>query len=83
LDGIIEVAKNVLRLPASLGQPQELVSNIGKVSDLSFTTGIGLVLWGSQLQDRGRRGGKIHSQIGGSIEEATKHLKKWFKNILP
>lgn len=83
LDGIIEVAKNVLRLPASLGQPQELVSNIGKVSDLSFTTGIGLVLWGSQLQDRCRRGGKIHSQIGGSIEEATKHLKKWFKNILP
>lgn len=83
LDGIIEVAKNVLRLPASLGQPQELVSNIGKVSDLSFTTAIGLVLWGSQLQDRGRRGSKIPSQIGGGIEHATKQVRKWFKNILP
>ncbi|MDO8668890.1 MAG: cell division protein FtsA [Candidatus Buchananbacteria bacterium] len=83
LEGIIEVAKNILRLPASLGQPQELVSNLGKVSDLSFTTAIGLVLWGSQLQGRGRRGGKIPSQIGGSIEEATNRVKKWFKNILP
>lgn len=83
LDGIIEIAKNILRLPASLGQPQELVSNIDKVSDLSFTTAIGLVLWGSQLQERGRHGGKLTGQIGGSIEEATKHLKKWFKNILP
>ncbi len=83
LEGIVEVAKNILRLPASIGNPQELVSNIGKVSDLSFTTAIGLVLWGSQLQTRGRRGGKIPSQIGGSIEGITKKVIKWFKNILP
>src|SRR3989338_5078796 len=83
LEGIVEVAKNVLRLPASLGYPQELISNIGKVSDLSFTTAIGLVLWGSQLQGGGKRGHNLTSQIGGSIEDATKHLKNWFKNILP
>jgi len=82
LDGLAEVAKNVLRLPASLGYPRELISNIGKVSDLSFTTAIGLVLWGSQLQERGRHG-LMPFQIGGSIEGATKHLRKWFKNILP
>ena len=83
LPGVVEVAKNVLRLPASLGYPQELISNIGKVSDLSFTTAIGLVLWGSHLQ-RGRKGGKLNPlNFGGSIEEATKHLRKIFKNILP
>lgn len=83
LEGLVEVAKNVLRLPASLGYHQDLISNIGKVSDLSFTTAIGLVLWGSQLQSGSKRGGKFIPQIGGSIEEATKHFKNWFKNILP
>jgi cell division protein FtsA len=83
LPGAVEVAKNILRLPASLGYPQELISNIGKVSDLSFTTSIGLVLWGSQLQDRGRGGFSMPMPIGGSIEEATKRLRKLFKNILP
>jgi len=83
LSGVVEVAKNTLRLPASLGNPQELISNIGKVSDLSFTTSIGLVLWGSQFQEKGRRSSVFPSKIGGSIEDATKHLRKWFKNILP
>ncbi|MFH1667933.1 MAG: cell division protein FtsA [Candidatus Komeilibacteria bacterium] len=83
LNGVIDVAKNTLRLPASLGYPQELISNIGKVSDLSFTTAIGLVLWGSQLQDRGRKGGIIPRRIGGSVENAISHLKKLLKNILP
>lgn len=83
LPGIIEVAKNILRLPASLGYPQELISNIGKVSDMSFTTAIGLVLWGSQLQSSGKINSIISIPMGGSIEDATKHLRKWFKNILP
>jgi hypothetical protein len=75
------VAKKVLRLPASLGYPQELVSNLDKVSDLSFTTAIGLVIWGSQMQ----KGGLFH--LPGlpfkSVDKAAGQLRSWFKSLLP
>jgi len=81
LDSIMEVAKKVLRLPASLGYPQELVSNLDKVSDLSFTTAIGLVIWGSQMQ----KGGLFH--LPGlpfkSVDKAAGQLRSWFKSLLP
>ncbi|HLD28677.1 MAG TPA: cell division protein FtsA [Patescibacteria group bacterium] len=81
LDGVVEVAKRSLRLPASLGYPQELISNLDKVSDLSFTTAVGLVLWGSQLQ---QKGGRLHWPIfGSSIETSIAGIRNLIKKILP
>ncbi len=81
LDGVVEVAKRSLRLPASLGYPQELISNLDKVSDLSFTTAVGLVLWGSQLQ---QKGGRLHLPIiGSSIENGITGIRNLIKKILP
>ncbi|MEK7653261.1 MAG: cell division protein FtsA [Patescibacteria group bacterium] len=81
LDGMTEVAKKTLRLPASLGYPQELISNLDKVSDLSFTTAIGLVIWGSELQ-RGGFGLKILSRFR-SVDKAASQMRRWFKSFLP
>lgn len=81
LPGVTEVAKKVLRLPASLGYPQELVSNLEKVSDLSFTTAVGLVLWGSELQKSSFA--KISLSNLTSITQASGQIKKWFKSLLP
>lgn len=78
LEGIVESAKKNLRLPASLGYPQEMISNLDKVSDLSFTTAAGLVLWGSQLQKA-----KFGKFLPGSVDKATNQLRKWFKSLLP
>lgn len=83
LPGIIEVAKTGLRLPASLGYPHELVSNLDKVSDLSFSTAVGLVLWGSQLQKKGGIGKIRIPQLGGSVEKASAQIQRWFKSLLP
>lgn len=79
LDGIIDVAKRVLRLPASLGYPQEVISNIDKVSDISFTTALGLVLWGDQLDVRKRPRGPGW----GGPTETVKDIKNWLQSLLP
>ncbi|HNS33871.1 MAG TPA: cell division protein FtsA [bacterium] len=76
LDGVIEVAKKSLRLPASLGYPQELISSLDKVSDLSFTTAVGLVLWGSQSQSNKRRG------LPG-VDTIPRKIKDLIKSLLP
>lgn len=83
LPGMVEVAKKSLRLPASLGYPQELVSNLDKVSDVSFSTAVGLVLWGSQLQKKGGLSGFTLPHMGGSVEKATNQIRKWVKSLLP
>ncbi|MFA6422593.1 MAG: cell division protein FtsA [Candidatus Buchananbacteria bacterium] len=79
LDGIIEIAKKTLRLPASLGYPHEIISNIDKINDLSFTTAVGLVLWGNEMQRKS--GGGFRSPIG--MNNAIGQMKKIFKSFLP
>ena len=85
LEGVVEVAKQTLRLPASLGYPQEMVSSLDKISDLSFATAVGLVLWGSQLQYKPGSSPFRIPNIGkfGSIDKAVDQLKKVFKSLLP
>ncbi len=82
LEGIVETAKQSLRLPVSLGQPQELVSNLDKISDMSYTTAVGLVLWGAQMQKGGGLG-KLPSLRFESISKATNQIRSWFKHLLP
>ncbi len=81
LEGIVEVAKKNLRLPASLGYPQELISSLDKIGDLSFTTATGLVLWGSQLQGGG--GHHFSPLRFASNNKAAGQIKKWIKSLLP
>jgi len=83
LDGIVEVAKKNLRLPASLGYPQELVSSLDKVSDLSFSTAVGLVLWGAEMAKKGRGGLKLPLADFKSMDKAVSQIKKLFKSFLP
>jgi len=81
LDGIVEVAKRVLHLPASIGYPHNLVSSLEKVSDPAFTTAVGLVLWGNQMLSRS--GGYGFSSGRGSIDSAISGIRKIFKSLLP
>lgn len=81
LDGIIEVAKKVLHLPASIGYPYDLVSSLDKVSDPAFTTAVGLVLWGNQMT--AKSGGHKFTSNFGSIDKAVEGLRKVFKSFLP
>jgi len=81
LDGIVEIAKNSLHLPASIGYPHDLISSLDKVSDPAFTTAVGLVLWGSQMVSKKDRSGFISNF--STIDNAISGIKNIFKSFLP
>jgi len=84
LQGIIEVAKNKLRLPATIGQASNIMSAIDKINDVSFTTAIGLMVWGEQIlsQNKSNNLTRFVSRFK-SVNKATNQIRKWFKNLMP
>ncbi|MFA4999939.1 MAG: cell division protein FtsA [Patescibacteria group bacterium] len=79
LDGLVEVAKKKLRLPAALGAAKNINLVIDKVKNPEFLTALGLVLWGNNLEaDSGGLGDKFRKFSG--LSEKIKGL--WNK-IMP
>jgi len=78
LPGIVDFAKNFLKLPAGLGKNQSVSSAIDKINDVSFSTALGLVVWGQNAfssQNNISVLDKIKpSQIFGNVK---KIFKKW------
>jgi len=87
LPGIIDLAKQEFRLPASLGMPHEINTAIDKVNDLAYTSAIGLGLWGYELEKQkvGRGKGKFRFKMPdiASPDEVVKKVKGWFKSLIP
>ncbi len=81
LDGVIDLAKRVMRLPVSIGYPHDLVSSLDKISDPAFTASVGLVLWGSQMNSRSG-GIRLPSNVD-AINKTVGQIKKIFKSLLP
>ena len=84
LPGLVEVAKRKLRLPASLGAPVGITSTIDKINDLSFTTAIGLMLWGARVSagQRGRGFARVFKGLP-SVRGLLNRSKKLFQKIIP
>jgi cell division protein FtsA len=75
LDGLVETAKKVFKTPASLGVPQGFMSGINKAFDPSFSTAVGLVLWG-------KAGNKQESsRLSFSTRKTKDLIKKIFRKI--
>lgn len=80
IGGLVELAKEKLKLPASLGFPIDVASVTDKINDLSFTSVVGLVKWGSLIQS-----GNV-AKVGmrmKSVEKVTNQVKSWFKSLIP
>ena len=84
LSGIVDLAKEKLRLPASLGYPGRVSSALEKIGDLSFTTAVSLALWGSEME-RGRGRGRRISQIISlkGLDRFAGGMKRIFKSLIP
>jgi len=74
LDGLVDTAKGVFKIPASLGLPQGFMSGINKAFDPSFSTAVGLVIWGEESRANVRKSHLPSFRI---------NFKKWFKDMLP
>lgn len=78
LQGIVELAKKTLRLPASLGYPSGIMTVTENVHDLAFSTAVGLVLWGADELEHASKGGAGGIFGGGGIKSMAKGLGKLF-----
>lgn len=88
LPGAVDLAKNILGLPAQTGFPTRLSGLVDKIDEPSFATAVGLIIWGMENADRGPRGGgffrkKIAGRIGDNMGGTVEHMKKWLGKFLP
>jgi cell division protein FtsA len=87
LPGVVDLAKNVLGLPAQTGFPVPLGGLVDKVDEPSFVTPVGLVIWGTEdLQFLGKSGSmknRLASGISENIGETAASVKKWIGKFLP
>ena len=78
LDGIIELSKETLRLPAQIGTPIiEISGLIDKLDDPVYSTSIGLMLWGRDKSQSYFLGD------GSSVSNVFNKARKFFKQFLP
>ncbi|MFH0853041.1 MAG: cell division protein FtsA [bacterium] len=80
LQGIIEVAKNEFRLPASIGIPLNIISAIDKIQEPTFTSAVGLLAWGAGLDNQSSG---LSLKRLGSVRDVSGKLKEWFKSFIP
>lgn len=81
IEGIVELTKNVMRLPAQIGKPVPEISGlIDKLSDPIYSTSIGLMIWG---KDRSSNGGSMNLDLPAGLNNVVTKFKSVFKKILP
>ena len=83
LPGVVEFAKKQLRLPCSLGRPENIKTIIDRVDDPSFATAVGLVLWGGKFGSAGGQANLTGYMKKLLSNENVAKLRKWFKSFLP
>lgn len=77
IPGTVDLAKKVLRLPVKIGAISDLGGIVDKISDSSFATATGIVLW--QMD----QGDEQDSQFAEMIKNIFKKIVNLFKNYLP
>jgi cell division protein FtsA len=82
LAGLVEVAKDRLRLPASVGVCRNAEIIFDKVNDSKYLTALGLVIWGNAFAaKKSGRGGL--AGLGNIFDGANKKLKNIFSRFAP
>jgi cell division protein FtsA len=87
ISGSVDLAKNILALPAQTGFPLQMGGLVDKIDDPSFATVAGLILWGLENSTAGRRGSGVGNRIVGnistSIGSSVESMKHWIGKFLP
>ncbi len=81
LPGIVDLAKEMLRLPVQIGFPIGFDGTVDKVDDPVFATATGLIHWA--LTDWSRFSPEVNAEGLGRMRGITGRLKGLFRNFLP
>lgn len=80
LPGIVDVAKEKLKLPVSPGNCRNMNLVIDKVNDPAYLTSLGLVLWADKEMDKREEEGSSLGAMGG---KAVGKIKEWVSKLMP
>lgn len=79
LPGCVDLAKNILALPAQTGFPTPLGGLVDKIDDPAFATSVGLVLWGAEENQSPKKNSIFDNRMTGGMN----NIKEWFGKFLP
>lgn len=79
LKGLVDMARDQFRLPASLGKPVVDINAIEKAKDHAFSTALGLMLWGIELERAEQGRGMLGKIVPGNPFEKVKGFFGSFK----
>jgi cell division protein FtsA len=84
MEGSIDVAKRVLRLPCAVGTPIGITSVIDEAHDPAFATAIGLAVWGHGIREmHGRKFNFGNFFKFKSVDKVAEQMRKWMKSLIP
>lgn len=83
LPGVVEYAKHRFRLPVAIGTPTEVNTVIDQVVDPSFSTVVGLVLWGGRYSGGYSSRDFLKPFLGLWNHSIVLKLRQWFKSFMP
>lgn len=83
LQGTLDVAKRVLRLPAAIGQLLELESVVDEAHDPAFMTALGLSAWGFRMSQMQPSRFRLPSLPIPAMGEVATRLRGWLKTLVP
>ena len=81
IDGLVEAAKEDLRLPCQIGYPMlEMEGLLDKIDDPIYATSVGLMLWGLEENQTKNTGFQLRGkQLSGAIDK----IRGIFKHFMP
>ena len=81
LSGLVSLAKETLRLPSAIGTPSiDLTGFVDKVTDPSYATAIGLIIYGLTNSNKSKG---FFNPTASSANSAPGKIKDWFKQFIP
>lgn len=84
LPGTVQIGRDILKLPVSIGFPLENIHVIEKVDDPSFASSIGLLMWGLSLEPKkGNMGLHFNMpKFNFQLQENFKKIPEFFKKLI-
>jgi cell division protein FtsA len=79
MPGTIDLARESLNLPVQIGFPQNFDGVVDKIDDPAYATAIGLILWGSRLENRSYG----FSLRNINFKKGFDGMKDWVRNLFP
>jgi len=77
MDGVVELAEEVFKMPVRLGYPKHITGLVDVVRNPIHSTGVGLLLFGHQHRDE--RISEITGGSSGSTKGLFYTIKNWFQ----